>query len=73
MDDFYVLIKGGRAGGWRELVATVFVKEAGFFISQKGDREEWGKNWIKIQATEIEHARDIGKRMFFASPEKYMN
>lgn len=73
MDDYYVLIKGGRVGGWRELIATVFVKEAGFFISQKGDREDWGKSWIKVKADNIEDARSIGQRMFHDSPQQYMN
>lgn len=38
--------------------ASWFVKEAEFFESQGGLKEDWGKNWKVIYATSIEHARD---------------
>lgn len=39
---------------------AVYVKERDFFISQKGDKEEWGKTWKLIEADSIEHARCKG-------------
>lgn len=44
----------------RNAGGAVFVKEAAFFASQGGLVEEWGKGWIKVRATSIEHARTVG-------------
>ena len=40
---------------------AVFVKEAEFFKSQGGLKDEWGKNWKRIKATSIEDARRIAQ------------
>lgn len=42
---------------------SVFVKEAGFFRSQGGLTEEWGRAWVPVHANSIEHAREIGKQV----------
>lgn len=42
---------------------SVFVKEKDFFISEGGDREEWGKGWIPALAFSIEGARYLGTKM----------
>lgn len=39
----------------------VFVKEAAFFASQGGLREEWGRSWTPVTADSIEDARRIGE------------
>lgn len=46
--------------------AGVYVKEAEFFKSQGGLKQDWGKNWIPVIAlgedeVGIENARKIGK------------
>jgi hypothetical protein len=47
----------------------VFVKEKDFFVSQGGNKEEWGKAWVEVEATSIEHARELGCEMFpYAKP-----
>lgn len=37
--------------------ATVFVKEGNFFRDQKGLTEDWGKNWVGIEAKTLGDAR----------------
>jgi len=51
--EFYILIEP-----W-----AVYVKEAEFFKSQGGPTEEWGKEWIEIEAESIEDAREKGKEI----------
>lgn len=43
---------------------SVFVKEKDFFLSQRGDVEDWGKNWVEVEAESIEDARLKGCSMF---------
>lgn len=38
----------------------VYVKEMQLFIEQNGDRDDWGKVWVKIEAESIEDARRKG-------------
>lgn len=48
---------------------SVFVKEKDFFISQGGDTQEWGKTWKEVEADSIEHARELGCKIFpYARP-----
>jgi hypothetical protein len=47
---------------------SVFVKEREFFISQGGDKEDWGRNWILIEADSIEGAREKGCNLPGARP-----
>lgn len=47
-----------------EASGSVFVKEKDFFISQGGDKESWGKDWIEVSAESIEDARRIGCNLF---------
>ena len=47
-----------RGGG------CVFDKEKHFFISQGGDKQDWGKDWREVEADSIEHARELGCKMF---------
>lgn len=44
--------------------ATVFVKEAAFFVSQGGLQKEWGRAWHPVTATSIGDARRKGAEMF---------
>lgn len=69
---FYILISGGRRAGWGELICTVYVKDGDYFIQQGGLKEEWGKNWIRVYANSIDHARGIGEQMFKSNPSLYM-
>ena len=46
---------------------AVFVKEADFFKSQGGLKEDWGKNWKRIKATSIEDARRIAQETLVKS------
>lgn len=39
----------------------VFVKGGQFFIDQGGLEQEWGKNWTRVCADSLEHARSIGE------------
>lgn len=39
---------------------AVYVKEAGFFVSQGGLTSKWGQAWVKVEAEGIEEARVIG-------------
>jgi len=39
---------------------VVYVKESSLFLSQGGNIEKWGKDWIKVQAASIEDARVAG-------------
>jgi hypothetical protein len=41
---------------------SVFVK--GFFLSQGGGVEDWGKNWVEVEAESIEDARRKGCQLF---------
>lgn len=43
---------------------SVFVKEKDFFISQGGDKQDWGKDWKEVEAESIEDARKKGCDMF---------
>jgi hypothetical protein len=36
------------------------VKEAAFFKSQRGLEEDWGRNWVPVQAEGLAHARLLG-------------
>lgn len=38
----------------------VYVKDGDFFRYQKGDTQDWGKNWERIEADSLHTARDIG-------------
>jgi hypothetical protein len=51
----YVLDRNGSAP---------FVKEAGFFRSQGGLTEEWGKKWVPVIASSIGDARRKAAEMF---------
>lgn len=46
----------------------VFVKDIGFYRSQGGFREDWGRNWVPIVATSIEEAREKGCSLPGAKP-----
>ena len=54
------MVIANRASG------AVFVKEKDFFISQGGDKQVWGKDWDwkEVGAVSIEHARELGCKMF---------
>lgn len=52
MNDYYIHRNSGQA---------VFVKEAGFFESQGGLTEAWGKAWTKISAESVDDARRIAQ------------
>lgn len=43
-----------------EVSGSVFVKDRDFFVSQGGDKQEWCRRWVEIEADSIEHARRIG-------------
>ena len=49
----YVLIKP-----W-----SVYVKTANYFIEQGGLKNNWGKNWIGVEANSIAHARELGQKI----------
>lgn len=53
MNRYYILISNH----------SVFVKEEQFFIDQGGLVDDWGKNWIPVDAVSIEHARSIGENI----------
>lgn len=53
--DYYTLKNSGNA---------IFVKEAEFFKFQGGLQEEWGRKWKKVRATSIEHARELGAKVW---------
>lgn len=55
MEEYFILL--------RESGISTMVKVGSFFRQQGGDTEDWGKNWISVQADSIEHAREIGERM----------
>lgn len=44
--------------------ATVFVKEATFFVSQGGLSQEWGKHWEPVIASSVGEARRMGAKLF---------
>jgi hypothetical protein len=46
---------------------VVFVKTNSYFIAQNGRTEKWGKNWNRIRACSIEHAREIGRKSLEAN------
>ncbi|MFU5001894.1 dATP/dGTP pyrophosphohydrolase domain-containing protein [Pseudomonas paraeruginosa] len=52
-DNTYFVMR--NAGG------AVFVKHGLFFVSQGGLTEDWGKNWTRIRAGSLKHARQIGE------------
>lgn len=52
---YYVLCNNGNA---------LFVKEAGFFASQGGLTEAWGRHWTPVEATSIGDARRQASKMF---------
>ena len=54
---YYVLIRVFQNPFDEEKKATVYVKEGNFFRQQGGLKEEWGKNWIGIEATSLSDAR----------------
>ncbi len=39
----------------------IFVKEEWFFIAQGGLKEEWGREWKKVEAYSIDGAREKGE------------
>ena len=43
-----------------ETSGSVFVKDRDFFVSQGGDKQDWGKNWFPVWAASIEDAREQG-------------
>jgi hypothetical protein len=49
-DGLYYVLHNGSA--W-------FVKDAACFISQGGLSESWGKNWKRVRANSVEHAREV--------------
>ena len=51
---------------------SVFVKDKDFFIAQGGDMQTWGRDWIEVEANSIEHARELGCKMFpYARPYEH--
>ncbi|CEI76891.1 Uncharacterized protein PAE221_02479 [Pseudomonas aeruginosa] len=52
-DNTYFVMR--NAGG------AVFVKHGPFFRDQGGLTEDWGKNWTRIRAGSLKHARQIGE------------
>ena len=54
------------------IAGSVFVKEYQFFVSQGGLPDNWGKNWIRIEASSIENARLQGTKLF-ANARPYEN
>jgi hypothetical protein len=53
---YFVLIKTFQHP-FDEKKATVYVKEGEYFRSQGGLIQEWGSNWIGIQAASLNDAR----------------
>lgn len=51
---YFVMRNAGRA---------VFVKHGPFFVSQGGLTEDWGKNWKRIRAGSLKHARQVGEEL----------
>ncbi|HFQ9158683.1 TPA: hypothetical protein ACHTN5_001537 [Pseudomonas aeruginosa] len=49
---------GSRAAG-----GAVFVKHGPFFRDQGGLTEDWGKNWTRIRAGSLKHARQVGEEL----------
>ena len=39
---------------------AIYVKDAEFFVAQRGLVEEWAKRWELVKAESIEHARFLG-------------
>ncbi|OPL30756.1 hypothetical protein B5L72_09735 [Pseudomonas aeruginosa] len=54
-DNTYFVMR--NAGG------AVFVKHGPFFVSQGGLTEDWGKNWKRIRAGSLKHARQVGESL----------
>ncbi|HGN0596516.1 TPA: dATP/dGTP pyrophosphohydrolase domain-containing protein [Pseudomonas aeruginosa] len=54
-DNTYFVMR--NAGG------AVFVKHGPFFVSQGGLTEDWGKNWKRIRAGSLKHARQVGEEL----------
>ncbi|WP_229997820.1 dATP/dGTP pyrophosphohydrolase domain-containing protein [Pseudomonas aeruginosa] len=54
-DNTYFVMR--NAGG------AAFVKHGPFFVSQGGPTEDWGKNWKRIRAGSIKHARQVGEEL----------
>ncbi|HCF7345814.1 TPA: DUF550 domain-containing protein, partial [Pseudomonas aeruginosa] len=42
---------------------AVFVKHGPFFRDQGGLTEDWGKNWTRIRAGSLKHARQVGESL----------
>lgn len=38
---------------------SVFAKKESFFKAQGGLTEPWGKNWVRVEASTIEEAREL--------------
>jgi len=53
---FYVVINSFQHP-FEEKRANVYVKEGNFFRSQGGLTDDWGKNWIGIEAKDMNDAR----------------
>ncbi len=47
----------------RNAGGAVFVKHGPFFVSQGGLTEFWGKNWKRIRAGSLKHARQVGEEL----------
>nr|WP_249276902.1 hypothetical protein [Pseudomonas aeruginosa] len=54
-DNTYFVMR--NAGG------AVFVKHGPFFRDQGGLTEDWGKNWTRIRAGSLKHARQVGEEL----------
>ncbi|HHW2430345.1 MULTISPECIES: dATP/dGTP pyrophosphohydrolase domain-containing protein [Pseudomonas] len=54
-DNTYFVMR--NAGG------AVFVKHGPFFRDQGGLTEGWGKNWTRIRAGSLKHARQVGEEL----------
>lgn len=60
LEDMYVVVYNGRE---EPQLYNIFVKEARFFVKQKGLTEDWGRSWMPVRAPSIEEARAYGFQM----------
>ncbi len=42
---------------------NIFVKSVAYFATQGGFSHTWGRNWIRVSATNVEEAREFGIQM----------
>jgi hypothetical protein len=59
MTEYFILVRP-----W-----AVYVKEGSFFRHQGGLTEDWGKDWVSVQAEGIEHARMIGEQIRYEADQ----